>query len=158
MEYYKESLDHEVMVGKFKDILARKLPNCHTSVLNKVMLGQQYVIIRISCSPYLINSVPDQTPQRVALTYDRKRLSSSSRTVYREINPDDPKEHFYVMKGINVPFKATSINVERALERFCDAYVDTLVANIDRLMYRDVVDYKKVLQTKDYLIKKYISK
>ncbi len=69
-------------------------------------------------------------------------------TIYREINKEDPKEKYLAMKGITVPFRKPKQDKEavlRCIDRFVDAYIKTLADNLDKLCYRDQIDFSACL-------------
>lgn len=138
------------MKTKIEEILSRELPKFHTRTSQNRGFGGDFIGIDISCSNKNINQVAGQNPQRVSLLFylDELRFFAVHTSIYRKINPEEPKERFLAMQNIKVPFRQPLRNekaVLAAIERFCKAYKKAIEENIDVLMYQDIVNYKELL-------------
>jgi hypothetical protein len=108
-----------------------------------------------ACSDYLINQCRDQKPQMVSLGIFRdmelKPFSFGGMgggRIYLIPNKDDPKESWLAMVGYKIKFRTPKPNKEKVLEaigKFFDNYKQALIDNIDRLKYKEYVDYNKLL-------------
>lgn len=144
------------MIEKIKNILAAEVPNFYTNVWEWQGLGDKYIGIFIAASDYDINQVKNQKPQAVSLSLCLNDLElrpqvyggNGGQSIYREPNPNDPAEKYLWGKSVKVPFRKPQPNeaaVLKAIAKFCQNYKQTLINNIDVLKYRDIVDYKALL-------------
>lgn len=141
--------------GEIFELIKLKIPHSFVLVKSHSFLGIDYISIILSVSDHEINRVEHQFPQKVVLhlnVFENNRLDMELRAVenriYRNIRPDDPREKFLVMVGVKIPFrkpKNEKAAVMKAIEKYCDSYIQTLKDNLPELRYKDIVDYNKVI-------------
>jgi len=147
------------LITKINAILQKEVPNFfHSVTKTKSYFGnEEQIAIKIAASDYEINNVRGQYPQLVSLllNVDTMELNvqvfggNGGQRIYRDINPNDPKEKFYAMIGIKVPFRTPQKNekaVLSAIQKFVQNYKQTLRDNIQTLRYKNVVDYETLLK------------
>ncbi len=122
----------------------------------QMAFGGEAIKIWMACSTKLINGVRGQMPQVVSLILIGDDLElrpqifggMGGQCIYREVNKDDPKERFYAMQRIKIPFKQPKKEMKfvlSAIERFTQNYVKALIDNKEKLMHKDLVNYDEVL-------------
>lgn len=141
--------------GEIFELIKLKIPHSFVLVKSHSFLGIDYIRIILSVSDHEINRVEHQFPQKVVLhlnVFENNRLDMELRAVenriYRNIRPDDPREKFLAMVGVKIPFrkpKNEKAAVMKAIEKYCDSYIQTLKDNLPELRYKDIVDYNKVI-------------
>jgi hypothetical protein len=153
----------EELKNKIELILKKILPKFYIKVwvYKNFFDDNKNIGIIISASNYEINNVEGQYPQAVSLSLDLKTLElrpqifggNGGQSIYRDPNMNDPKEKYLVMKSIKIPFRTPPKNEEavlKAIEKFAENYKKAIKDNIDVLRYRDIIDYK-------YLIDEYFN-
>ena len=147
------------LITKINAILQKEVPNFfHSVTKTKSYFGnEEQIAIKIAASDYEINNVRGQYPQLVSLllNVDTMELNvqvfggNGGQRIYRDINPNDPKEKFYAMIGIKVPFRTPQKNekaVLSAIQKFVQNYKQALRDNIQTLRYKNNVDYETLLK------------
>lgn len=148
------------LINKIERTIKEIIPFFYISVKPyKSFSGSEKIAIEVAASNYEINKVRGQYPQCVSLLLDEKTFElhpqifggNGGQTIYREVNKEDPKEKFYAMIGIKIPFRKPKPNEEavlKAIEKFFENYRKAIEDNIETIRYKDVVDYKEVLKNK----------
>jgi len=136
-------------------IIQEVLPNFWHSVEPYTFWGQTSLAIKIAAKDYLINGVQGQRPQAVSMRLSEQMELSvqvyggcGGNWVYRNINPDNPKERFNAMASEKVPFRTPQKNekaVLNAVRKFCENYRQILISHKEVLKYQDIVNYDKLL-------------
>lgn len=142
---------------KIHEIVKSKMPEgSWFKVREQTVIGDPMIYISIAASPYEINDVAGQHPQRVGLQLGVRTMrldtvnigGMGERSVYLHPDLNDEREKYLAMAGRNVPFRRPKPNekaVLAAIERFIDRWFDALREHRARLKYDDVVDYDKLL-------------
>ena len=143
-------VDFDIIFPKVQKILDDTLPKGFFSrIAYNKFLGIQFLGITMAASDYKINRIDDQFPQEVYLSLNQYlELSSHYSVIFRQPNKDLPSERFLAMQSIKIPFRTPlkkEENVLKAIKKFVVSYVETLKANKDVLMYKEYVDYDKLL-------------
>jgi hypothetical protein len=144
------------MKEKIEAILKRILPKAFTFVEERVFLDEKSLIIGMAASNHKINGVAWQYPQFCALMLHFKDMDlhtqhvggSGGGKIYRKPDMNNPKEKFYAMKGVKIPFRKpqpTEEAVLKAVERFAQRWIEALKENREVLMYQNIVDYDELL-------------
>jgi len=147
------------LISKINAILQKEVPNFFYSVTKtKSYFGnEEQIAIKIAASDYEINNVRGQYPQLVSLLLNVNTMDlnvqvfggNGGQRIYRDINPNDPKEKYYAMIGIKVPFRTPQKNekaVLNAIQKFVQNYKQALRDNIQTLRYKNNVDYETLLK------------
>jgi hypothetical protein len=143
------------MKSQIQDIVLSTLPESFYVILQKrkaIISNDPQLLIAFAPNNYEINQVKGQHPQLVSLLLNMKTLELNTQVfggngggnIYREPDPNHPKEKYLAMVGVKVPFrkpKQTQESVLRAIQLFCERYIQTLKDNKETLRYKDVVDY-----------------
>jgi len=131
----------ENLIREIQNILNKTLPaGCYIEVVPITSLGINSIKIFFAASDVDINRVSGQKPQAVSLSLEVKNLlletqiygGNGGGRITRKVNPDDPKERFYAMKGIQIPFrkpKNETVAVLKAIEKFATNWVELIRAN-----------------------------
>lgn len=147
-----------ILAIKVSKILQNNLPvSAWKEVAERTsMFKEPYIRIMFAANDHAINNVSGQFPQCVSLRLDVNSLELDTQVyggngggvIYRKPNLKDPKEKYLAMKNVKVPFrkpKKTEQATLKAVERFCQRWVQTLKDNRDVLKYQDIVDYDTLL-------------
>lgn len=146
------------MVEQIQEILDRVLPASFLKIAEqgKGVFGGNYIKIGMAVSEETINKVRGQHIQLCTLNLDLDNMELDTQIfggngggrIYRKPDPNHPKEKFYAMVGIKIPFrkpKKTEEAVLKAVERFAERYLQALKDNKDVLMYDNRVNYDEIL-------------
>ena len=145
------------MKEKIEAILKQVLPKAFTFVQEREFLGEKSLIIGMAASSYKINGVAWQYPQFVSLMLHFKDLDlhtqhvggSGGGKIYCKPDMNHAKEKYLAMKGVKIPFRKpqpTEEAVLKAVERFCQRWLQALKDNREVLMYQNLVDYDELLK------------
>lgn len=142
------------MIDQIKTILETELPKGFNIIVSpyKSFYGSEHIKIMFSPNVEEINRVRGQFPQVVSLSLavDKMELEgqiyggNGGLCIYREIDPNHPKEKYLAMKSVKVPFRKPKKEgkfVLAAIKRFAQNYLKTLKDNREVLRYQDLVDY-----------------
>jgi len=113
--------------------------------------GWDYFQITIAASDHKINNVAGQFPQRVDIGFriQTMELTSTNQRITRKPNKEDPREQNLVMVGVKIPFRKPrpyKAAIGNALAKFCVAYKNTLLDNLEMLTDEKIVDYFDLLE------------
>jgi len=149
------------IIQQINDILKPIIPvskGFYVNVQNyKSFLGSNYIAIQIAAKDYDINGVNGQKPQCVSLLLDINTLElmpqifggNGGQSIYRKPNLEVREEKYLYMKSVKIPFRKLSKpnkdNVLSAIKKFAENYIILLKENKDVLMYKEYVDYDKLL-------------
>lgn len=147
------------MKTKIENILKENLPtSAYKSVTErKDCFGGLYLRIEFAANDYAINRVKGQFPQKVSLNLDLADLElmpqvfggMGGQSIYREIDPTNPKEKFYACKGVRIPFRKPKKEekfILNAITKFAQNWVKALKENKDVLTHQKLVDYNELLK------------
>lgn len=147
-----------VLATKIEIILRDTLPkNAFRVIQEREFLGDKSLIIGFAASSHKINGVAWQYPQFCALMLHLRDMSlntqhvggSGGGSIYRKPDMNHDKEKYLAMKGVKIPFRKpqpTEEAVLKAVERFCQRWVQALKDNREVLMYQNLVDYDELLK------------
>ena len=151
-------MNNQEIENKVKEIVKNNIPSEFYININqsKKFYGGEYLQIFIGASDHDINNVKNQKPQAVSLSLDFDTLELQTQSyggmgggsITRQPDKEHPKEKYLVMKSVKVPFrkpKKTEKAVFKAIERFCNRYVQLLKDNVEILTHQDLVNYEKIL-------------
>lgn len=136
------------------------------SVLNEVLPQGTYIDVRerksifndnqvrimFAAGDYLINNVEGQRPCVVSLLLDLTDMEltpqifggNGGRRVYFNVDPNDPKQKFLALNGIDLPFRKPQANekaIMNAIKKFAENWLKTIRENKEFLTHQDKVDY-----------------
>lgn len=142
------------MKNEIEKILARVVPGAFTIVRKNLnhFSGKQEINILIAATDDEINNVRGQYPACVSLclVVDSMELccqiygGMGGQCIYRKPNKADPKEAYFALKSIKIPFRKPSRNREavlKAIEKFAANWKETLKENLSVMPYP--YDYEK---------------
>jgi hypothetical protein len=149
-------MNTEIIITEVNKIIAETLPGFWSKVYEYKSIGGKYIAIKIACASYEINRVEGQRPQVVSLCLDPQTLElkpqvfggNGGQSIYRDIDPNHPTEKFLAMQSIKIPFRKPTPKLEsvyKAISKFCLNYKEALTNNIEKLKYRDTIDYYQLL-------------
>lgn len=143
------------MLSVVKDVLG---DNFTYGVGTYTSMSRENLAIWAACSPIDINNVRGQKPQIVSLMWwnwgansDELLVSyhcgQGGRNVKCVPDKENPAEKHYAMVPAIIPFRKASgeVAVYKAARKFFENYLKVLRENKHRLMYKDIVDYDKLL-------------
>jgi len=142
------------MKEKIIAILGKTLPKGFNIIVSEYngFGNDKYLKIAFSPNTKQTNNVRGQYPQLVSLSLCLHNMTlqpqiyggNGGKCIYREIDPNHPKEKYLAMVSVNVPFRKPKKEekfVLAAIERFAINYIKTLKENKEKLRYKDIVDY-----------------
>lgn len=143
---------------EIEKILSTELPGFWHKVSERSFMGSKSLAIQIAACDKLINGVSEQRPQAVSLSLDTQILNlkpqayggSGGRRIYRNIRPNDPKERYLAMQGIDIHFRRPKPEIAavlKAIQTFARNYKAVLAENYAELRYHDLVDYDQILNS-----------
>lgn len=153
-------MEHNVeLKSEIKELIENTIgTNFHVKVFNSRTFYKDIpdVGIMISASKIEINNVGGQYPQAVSLILDTDNLELKTQVfggngggcVYRQVDPEHPRERFLAMQRIKIPFRKPKNEMKfvlKAIKTFAERYKQTLIDNKERLMYKNLVDYDQLL-------------
>ena len=146
------------MKEEITNLLEEILPPSSLIIVNERAghFGGRYMQIGWAASDHLINRVSGQYPQLVSFTLDLSDMSlqpayyggNGGRTIYREVDKNNPAEKFYAMIGVKIDFRKPRPNKEailKAISKAAQSWLAILRDNRNVLRYQDIVDYDKLL-------------
>lgn len=153
-------MDFEQVKTEVENILNNSLPSKVFKYvgIKKNFYGGYYLRIGIAASEHNINGVSGQKPQIVSLCLDFDEMElkpqifggNGGQCLYRKPDPNNPKEKYLAMCRVKLPFRKPKPELKfiyKAIEGFCDKWVKAINDNIDVLMYKDIIDYREVLDS-----------
>lgn len=155
----EKELEDGLLISEIEMILRKVLPSkTHFIVAPYKVMGSTWLKIMFAVSDVTINRVAGQFPQVVSLRLDLADLElepqvfggNGGQHIYREIDPNDPKERFYAMQSIKIPFRKPKKEKKFVLitiQRFAENWLKALTENKDRLMYQDLINYDEFLKS-----------
>lgn len=143
-----EPITHEITPEKIVSLLEKTLPGFYVNAEQYNGFGGDYIKISIAANAEKVMRVTlslnlkdlDLTPQQYG--------GSGGQWIYRDIDPNDPKEKYLAMKSVKIPFRTPAKNekdVLRGIELFAINYKKTLIQYKDVLKGREHVDLPKLL-------------
>ena len=151
-------MENKELIQKIYNVLNNVLPsNTVITVWEYSLLGK-HIGIKFHPQAETIHNVSGQYPQIVSLSLDLQDFElypqmfggNGGQFIYREINPDDPKEKYLAMKSIKIPFRKPKPEekfILNAIERFAKNWLKALNDNIHVLRYKDMVNYEEFLNS-----------
>lgn len=146
---------HSITAEKVEELLKIALPGFHILVSEwKGSFSYNYLKIVIGAADKDKKVVSIQS---VSLSLNLKNLElqpqiyggEGGQSIYRDINPEDPRERFLAMARIKIPFRRPACNekdVLAAIERFAVNYKKALIENKDVLKARERINYDELLK------------
>lgn len=148
-----------ITVEEVTEVLTNSLPKeCFINVVQyKDFSGCENIGLVFAASHIDINNVRGQKPQKVSLglSLDDLELKVTNyggmggRSIYRDIDENNPKERYLAMKNEKIPFrkpKAEKKFILTAIERFALNWLKTLKKHENVLRYKDIVNYDVLLK------------
>jgi len=123
----------------------------------KNCFSEDMISIDIASSEKWINGVKNQMPDHISYSLSKALLLQSQTfcgngggSVYRNIDPNIPKESWLAMSREKIPFRKpqqTETAVLKAIDKIVQNYILTLLKIKERglLRYGDLADYDKLL-------------
>jgi hypothetical protein len=154
-------METQTIINEIKEILNKNLPSdtyIQVSETRSYFDKQPEIKIVFAVSDYEINQVKGQFVQDVSLLLELSDMDlhpqifggNGGQCIYRKPNMDDPKEKYLAMKSVKIPFRKPKPELKfvyGAIERFAKNFVKAIQENKDVLMYQDLVDYDKYLNS-----------
>lgn len=149
MKYTKEQIQE--IKAEIEKTLNKSIPQeCYSAVwYTKGFFGSEYINICIAANDTNINNVRGQHPQRINLVLELNELELQPSTlggmggqsIYRQIDPNNPKEKYLAMMNIKIPFRMPKKELKfiyPAIGRFAQNWTKAIKENKERLMYQDL--------------------
>jgi len=117
----------ELIKKQIESILNDTLSGFYTTVeTRKYHFGnEQYLKINIATSDFWINNVQGQTYNNISLSLSQDLElkfqifgGNGGQCFYRSIDPNNPKEKYYALKGVKIPFRTPANNETAVLKAF----------------------------------------
>jgi hypothetical protein len=87
--------------------------------------NEQYLKINIATSDFWINNVEGQTYNNISLSLSQDLElkfqvfgGNGGQCFYRSIDPNNPKEKYYALQGVKIPFRTPANNEKAVLKAF----------------------------------------
>jgi len=138
----------ETIKKQIETILNDTLSGFYTTVENrKYHFGnEQYLKINIATSNYQINNVSGQFYNNISLSLsDNLELKfqvfggNGGQCFYRSIDPNNPKEKYYALQSVKIPFRTPANNetaVLKAFKNVCIRYKQLLKETLENGLLR----------------------
>lgn len=115
-------------------------------IVTKGGFGNFYLHVIVAASDFPINGVSGQFPQRISLMLDKDGFgfihgAYGGQSIYRKPNIKDPKERFYAMMPIKIPFRKPKNEKEKILKslvQVCERWTE-LLKTTENLCYPEHV-------------------
>lgn len=146
------------MKDKIENLLKKTLPvNCKIIVDQREnFFGGEYIKIAFACNGHNINGINGQYIQVVSLCLELDKMDlhiqvfggNGGGRIYLKPDLNHPKEKYLAMVGVKIPFrkpKAEEKFVLNAIEKFAQNWIKALKDNIERLKYKEYVNYNELL-------------
>lgn len=142
---------HNITVESVTTLLHKTLPNFRIAVSENSGWSDLYLKIVIAPGEGWRQAVSLSLNLKTLLLQTQGYGGEGGQAIYRDIDPDNPKEKWLAMKNEQVTFRTPQPNekdVLRAIELFAINYRKTLIQFVDVLKYRDEIDFKALLNLK----------
>jgi hypothetical protein len=149
----------ETLQNEIQTILNNQLPGFYIEVnQRKNYFGNdQYLKINIATSNYQINNVSGQYYNNISLSLSEDLElkfqvfgGNGGQCFYRSIDPNNPKEKYYALQRVKIPFRTPNKNREavlKSINNICVKYKDLLKETFETGLLRseDLEATKKLI-------------
>lgn len=138
-----ENLQNEIL-----ELLNNKLSGFYIEVVKRKNYfgNDQYLKINIATSNYQINNVSGQYYNNISLSLSEDLElkfqvfgGNGGQCFYRSIDPNNPKEKYYALQSVKIPFRTPNKNKEavlKSINNICVKYKDLLKETYDTGLLR----------------------